>query len=48
MALEYPVVGLAICVCCPIVHLKPGPPEVQTGRGGQHDYWRLPLRRNPL
>lgn len=27
MALEYPKLGLGICICCLIVYLKPDPPE---------------------
>jgi hypothetical protein len=32
LALKFPLVGLAMCICCLIVYLKPDPPGAKTQR----------------
>jgi uncharacterized membrane protein len=34
VALRYPLVGLAICICCLIIHLRPEPPWAQKQSDG--------------
>jgi uncharacterized membrane protein len=41
VALRYPLLGLGICMCCLVVYLRPGPPEVRSPKSA------APIKRGP-